>query len=352
MKIAFLNFYGGLVYRGVETFVHELANRLSENNEVTVYQIGPKLSGSKYRVVSINRLIDLERRNTHVPFLNYFGRRVGCFTVEVLKTLNPKTNIIFPTNGQWESFLCKVWSLKHGSKMIVSGQSGPGLDDRINLWSFPDTFVALTESQAKWAKKTSPFIKVAKIPNGVDLTKFTEKGEKIKLNLPRPIILCVAAFDFWKRNELIIKAVSRLNEGSLLLVGKGAGEKKLQSLGKKLLPGRFKIFSFPHDQMPTVYRAADVFTYATVPWESFGIVLVEAMASGLPIVATNDPIRREIVGQAGFFVNPKNTDEYARVLQKALDKNWGNIPRKQAEKFSWNEIAKKYDQLFCNLAGL
>ena len=349
MKIAFLNFYGGIVYRGVETFVHEVANRLSDSHEVTVYQSGQKLPGTRYKVIIINQPIDLERKNSYIPFLNYFGRKIGSFTIKALKVIDPKTDVVFPTNGQWESFLCKIWSLKHRSKMIVSGQSGPGIDDRINLWSFPDTFIALTEFQAKWAKKTNPFINITKIRNGVDLTKFTAKGEKIMLNLPKPIILCVAAFDYWKRNELIIKAVSKLNKGSLLLIGKGAEGKKLQSLGEKLLPGRFKILSFAHDQMTTVYRAADIFTYATVPWESFGIVLAEAMASGLPIVATDDPIRREIVAEAGLFVDPTNTVDYANKLKESLGRKWGDIPRKQAEKFSWDKIAQAYETLFLSL---
>jgi len=73
------------------------------------------------------------------------------------------------------------------------------------------------------------------------------------------------------------------------------------------------------------------------------------MATGLPVVATNDPIRHEIVGDAGILVDPTNTEEYAEALQKALDTNWGNKPRKQAEKFSWDEIAEKYDNLFKEL---
>jgi glycosyltransferase involved in cell wall biosynthesis len=101
--------------------------------------------------------------------------------------------------------------------------------------------------------------------------------------------------------------------------------------------------------MPEIYRAADVFTLPSASSESFGNVLVEAMASSLPIVATEDPIRREIVGGAGIFVDPTNTDEYAKSLQRALDTKWGDAPRKQAEKFSWDGIANEYEELFKKL---
>ena len=178
------------------------------------------------------------------------------------------------------------------------------------------------------------------------------KGKKIRNPYDRenPIMTSVwDAFDEWKRLDLVIRAVARLKRESLLLVGKGRDEKKLRSLGTKLLGKRFKIMSFPHSEMPKVYAASDLFTYATVPWESFGIVLVEAMGSGLPVVATDDPIRREIVGDAGFFVDPRDTDAYAKALREALDKNWGDIPRKQAEKFDWDEIAIEYEKLFKSL---
>ena len=104
--------------------------------------------------------------------------------------------------------------------------------------------------------------------------------------------------------------------------------------------------------MPKYYRAADVMTMVPVHVEAFGIVYVEAMACGLPVVAVNDKVREEIVGSAGFLVDAENVDEYVKALQKALDKDWGNVPRKQAEKFSWDKIAKEYDQLFHNITGL
>ena len=73
------------------------------------------------------------------------------------------------------------------------------------------------------------------------------------------------------------------------------------------------------------------------------------MASGLAVVATDDPIRREIVGDAGLFVDPTDTKEYLKVLEKALKIKWGSKPRLQAEKFDWDKIAKDYEKLFLEL---
>ncbi len=79
MKIVFLSFYSGEVYRGVETFVHELSNRLVDLRvDVTVYQNGPKLKNTKYKTVSINLPIDWNVRSGEVTpplitFTDYWG---------------------------------------------------------------------------------------------------------------------------------------------------------------------------------------------------------------------------------------------------------------------------------------
>lgn len=326
MKIAFLSYYSGNVNRGVETFVHELGNNLVKlGHQVVVYQSGPRLPAATY---GVNKLVSLYK----LPKLD--------------------ADVVIPTNGRFQSLLCRFWCLIHNKKMIISGQSGLGIDDRFNLWLFPNVFVALTQHQARWVKSLNPFVKLATIPNGVDLEKFSSEIKPLKLNLPGPIILSASALIEAKRPELIIKAVAKLKSGSLLLVGSGERQKELEDLGKELLPGRFKIISIPHDQMPAVYASADLFTFATVPWESFGIVLLEAMATNLPVVVSDDPIRREIVGKAGIFVDPENTDKYAKALEVALKKDWADLSRQQAEKFSWAKIAKQYDQVFRNLTGL
>jgi glycosyltransferase involved in cell wall biosynthesis len=350
MKIAFLSFYSGQMYRGVETFVHELANRLvAAGHDVYVYQGGKKLPGAGYRTITIKVEVNSDRKGSYTPFVNYWSRKVRVFTARTLKLIPDDVDVIFPTNGQWESYMCKFWAKSHGAKMVIAGQSGPGRDDRINLYSFPDTFVGLTDHQVNWAKSANRFVKVEKIPNGVDIGKFKGSTKPISLGLPKPIILSVAAFDKWKRLDLAIRAVARLDKVSLLLVGKGSELEKLKKLGKRLLGDRFQILSFPHHQMPRVYTTADLFTYPTVPWESFGIVLVEAMASGLPVVATRDKIRQEIVGDAGILVDPTNTEAYADALKRVLSTKWGDRPRLQASKFDWDLITKQYEKLFKSL---
>lgn len=309
MKIAFLNKYQDKVNRGAETFVHELSRRLSKNHQVYV-----------------------------INDINYW------------RLLRSKYDVIIPTNGRFQVILVRKIAWLSGSKVIVSGQSGMGWDDKVNLLAFPNVFVALSSKAMAWAKKFNPYVRVEKIPNGVDLSRFSFKGPSFKMGLEKPTVLAVGAFTKQKRLDLVIKAVAELENASLLLIGGGGDMREsLEKLGAKLLGSRFKILTVPFSDMPNIYRSADVFTLPSAPSESFGNVIVEAMASGLPVVATDDPIRREIVGDAGLFVDPTDSDEYARALEKALDTKWGNKPRMQAEKFSWDKIAKQYEDLFIDL---
>ena len=288
MKIALLSQNYGRALRGIETFVHEL----SEN-------------------------------------LKSFGHSTQIHK-NIFDHLEPDTNIVISTNGRLDAVFCKIWCTLHGAKLIIPGASGIGWDDKLNLWVFPDAFVGLTDYQCQWAKKVNPFVRVVKIPNGIDVQKFNPQVKPQKLKLHRPVVLNVGALTPSKRQHLLLTAAKKASL-SVLLIGQGTG------------------MEVPHDQLPTIYTACDLFSYPTSPRESFGIVLLEAMASNLPVVATDDPIRREIVGNAGLFVDHTDTTAYAAVLKKALSIKWENIPRHQAMKFSWDLIAKKYNQLCQNL---
>ncbi len=305
MKIAFINKYQFKVNRGAETFVSELAKRLSENHQVDIL--------------------------TRVNFTK-------------------KYDLIIPTNGRLQVFVTRLWTWITGSKMVVSGQSGVGFDDRLNLYSMPDTFIALSSKAFSWAKKINPFVRSMYIPNGVDINKFLPQGVTLRYEKLKTV-LAVGAFTEQKRHNLVIEAVAKLNNVKLIIAGGGGNLKqKIYDLGHKMIgKDRFELLQVSHDKMPEIYKKADVFTLASNPSESFGIVLVEAMASGLAVVASDDPIRREIVGDAGLFVDPTNTEEYAKILEKALNTNWGEKPRKQAEKFNWDKIALEYEKLFKEL---
>lgn len=329
MKIAFLNFYSGRSNRGAETVIRELAGRLAANHEVIVFQGGVKSGVEKYQVVTVKSLF------------------VFAFTLKALPTLMKlKPEIVLPINGRWQALICSLYCRFSGAKLVIAGHSGPGWDDRLNLLMKPHLFIALTGSQLAWAKRATIYHqKFALIPNGVDLTQFKPAGKKFHTDLERPIILLVAATTPDKRVEQGIRAIASLKRGSLLLLGKGPLDERINKLGYEILgQNRFFHTAVSYDQIAEYYRCADLFTLCSVRSEAFGIVYLEAMATGLACVATDDDSRREIIGKAGVFVNnPDDPKEYGLAIGSAIKKDWHDLPRTQASNFSWDAVTEKYE---------
>jgi len=307
LKIAFLSRYQDEVSRGAETYVWELSRRLQQSYQVHILK----------------------------------GKDSDSFQ----KMIKGGYDLIIPVNGRTQALKASLGRIWSGYKLIISGQAGIGKDDIWNiLFTAPDIYVALTDFEKQWVQKWTLGTKIVKIPNGVDLQRF-KPGQKVNIDLPKPIILSVGALQWYKHHELSIKAVSKMDNGSLLIIGLGPEYQSLNNLGQSLLGKRFKILEVKFSDIDKYYRSADVFVLPSWDRESFGIVYLEAMASGIPVVAPNDPPRREIVGEAGIFVDVNNIKEYAQAIDKALEVEWGEKPRKQAEKFSWDKIANEYVNL-------
>lgn len=312
MKIAFLSRYQNSIHRGAETFVYELSSRLSKNNRVDI------LTGKE--------------------------------SDSLTKVLTGKYDIVIPMNGGFQSLKASIGRIFGRYKVIIVGQAGIG---RVAIWNTaivqPNVFVALTDYMREWIKNWAWNSRVVKIHNGVDLDKFKPTGETIKLDLPSPVILSVGALEWYKHHERTIEAISLLEKCSLLIVGEGKEQERLEALGKSKLGNRFKILRANYEDLPKIYRSADLFVLPSWDREAFGIVYLEAMASGLGIVAPDDASRMEVVGDAGLFTDVDSPTVYAEAIQKALELDWGKLARSQAEKFSWDKIAKEYEQLMLGI---
>jgi glycosyltransferase involved in cell wall biosynthesis len=357
MKLALVNFYSGLAERGGETFVDSLATALSNKNEIYVFQAG-KATSKPYQVIS--KPTGFNPDHPHAKhsttsilkrlFLDYYSLKILLFTIKITPDLiKLKPDYIYPLNSGWQIFLLTMVARTFGSKIIVAGHSGPGWNDRVNLLFHPDVFVALTKSQADWAQKATPWNdqNISVIPDGVSLKIFSPKGKKADLGLEEPVVLAVGAATKSKRLKDTIKAVAKMGDTSLLICGTGPDEKAEDSLGMNLLKNRYKRLKVSHQDMPSIYRSADAFTLCSDDSEAFGIVYLEALASGLPCVVTDDASRREILGVSGIYVkNPENSSEYAKKLTEALKQKSSEKLVRQAGKYSWDNIARLYEKSF------
>ncbi len=118
-----------------------------------------------------------------------------------------------------------------------------------------------------------------------------------------------------------------------------------------LLRSHIKVIPFlPHEQLPPIYSAASVFVFFSKV-ETFGMPLVEAMACGLPVVASDIPIHREIVQNAGPLVSPDDPDLLAETLQKILtDHEFRGLLARSAlscsQQYSWEKTARQTLQVY------
>lgn len=305
MKIVFLSRYQNNINRGAETVVRELSDHLSKFHDVEI------LSGKDADSIS--------------------------------KILSGNYDIVIAINGGFQSLKASVGRLFKNYKLIITSQSGIG---RSEIWNIviakPDIFVATTDKIYRWAKKWARGSKVIKISTGVDLQKFNPTNKPFKHSLKKPVILSVGALTWYKHHEKTIEALSLLDDVSLLIVGKGPEKEKLIQLGNQKIPGRFKIIEIQYDQMPNIYTGVDLFVLPSWDREAFGIVYLEAMASNVAVVGPDDDSRREIIGTGGILTDVNNPRKFADAIKIGLYKNWDNLPRKQAEKFSWDTIIKEY----------
>jgi glycosyltransferase involved in cell wall biosynthesis len=264
--------------------------------------------------------------------------------------LRKNADIIFPCNDYGGMAMAAFVRAIRGTPILYTEHNsllGNGYPLARNLRFRPDRLVVLSAEVAAFVRKLQPKQPVSIIPNGVDIERFTPKGTRIDFGLTKPVVLCVASLhcNNHKRVELAMQAVARLPQASLLVCGDGPDRAYFQAKGEQLLGlERFAIKSFPYEQMPQVYRSADVFTLPSAE-EPFGFAYIEAMACGIPVVATDDEMRRYLVADGGILCDVTNADIYADAITKALQGDWLQPARNNSLRFSWDAIALRYRDL-------
>ncbi len=214
-----------------------------------------------------------------------------------------------------------------------------------------------------------PFQKIRVVPCGVDLKKFRllDRGTsraRLKLDGPWPVLLYVGRFDPVKGIDRLLMAAAilrRQRDFRLVLVGGGGEEasefQKLRRLCEHLLLDDTVIFAGSrfHDELPLFYSAADALVLSS-HYESFGLVLLEALACGTPVVATpvgaaKDIVRKGLNGSIVSGNSPENLAEaMGRILEDSRDHAFspGSI-RATVAFHDWdfivNTIEKEYGKL-------
>lgn len=211
--------------------------------------------------------------------------------------------------------------------------------------------------------------KIRVIPYGIDLTKFNSEndGDTFKKRYDcdaSSIILSVGRLNYQKGLKYLLKAMrivmQQVPDVKLVIVGNGEQLTSLRDLSQSLGLENSVIFTgaIPQMEIPEAYAAADVFVLPSI-FESFGIALIEAQASGKPVIGTRVGGAPEALqeNRTGFLVNPADSKQLGeaiiRVLSdKKLARQMGENGRNFVkERFDVQKIVDRITSVYDELAA-
>jgi glycosyltransferase involved in cell wall biosynthesis len=165
---------------------------------------------------------------------------------------------------------------------------------------------------------------------GVD-ERYTPDGER--RDLGRPYVLTVATLEPRKNLATLVEAHQLLGDELALAVTGAAGWGKQAALDTD---GIVRLGYTPPEELPRLYRGASVVVYPSL-FEGFGMPIVEAMACGVPVVASSHPSLDEASGDAAVRADPQDPGAIAAAIRSALDRREELVPKglEHARSFTW-----------------
>jgi glycosyltransferase involved in cell wall biosynthesis len=266
------------------------------------------------------------------------------------KNLIPSV-LTYHADSQEDTFLSKIAARAYyrliGNRMVEAA----------------DAVVTHTRSYAE----TSPVLKnfldrIIINPLGVDVKRFNPEvkdngiREKYKLK-DKFVIFALGRLVPYKGYQYLIKAMKYLDEDYVLIIGgNGILKDSLMKLANDLnLKNRVIFAGFvPETQKASYYAACDVFCAPSISrGEAFGVALLEAMACGKPVVATNIPGVREVASVGGIITLPRNPVRLAEAIRKTrgASVNKNKLYQTVKDRFSWEKIVGKYISIYKELLG-
>jgi glycosyltransferase involved in cell wall biosynthesis len=232
------------------------------------------------------------------------------------------------------------------------------------IWRRACALVACSEGLRQRAFRFLPDVSIEVIPNGVDLERFYPRQAGARQEMLR--LLTVGRLSVTKRVDMLIDAVEILcKEGlktQLTIVGSGALEQQLrQSISQKGLGEVIEMTGrLDAEEMPRLYRQGDILVSATMQ-EGMSNAMLEAMASGLPIVTTRCEGVEELVGDNGIVLEEAGAETIAGAVKKIAQdpEGYGRMSeaaRNRANSFTWSSVAdryiRRYRQIVQNKQGM
>lgn len=199
--------------------------------------------------------------------------------------------------------------------------------------------------------------KISVLPLGVDIESFAPDLPGDASNGPGLRLGYVGRLEEHKGVQVVIAAMRGCASWSLEIVGEGPYRQALmQQVRSAMLTSQVNQRGFvPHHELPRLYRSFDVLVVPSLPtraWEEqFCRVAVEAMASGVPVVASASGALPEVVGDGGLFFRPGDVSHLRDVLRRLeadreLRRTVVEAGLLRARQFSWKAVASRHRELY------
>jgi glycosyltransferase involved in cell wall biosynthesis len=338
-------------------------SRLDTENEYYLFSSSFKDRFAEDKIPPFRRL-HMHDFRLPVKLINFLWHRLGRprldrFFKEQLDLTHSPTPLPLPTAGRkvvtvYDLFFMnfpeqadpearKVFSRKIGSSL-------PRADAVVSISEF-------TRNQILDRFAVDPAM-VRTIHLGLDREFWAEKDEEAckalsgRLGLPEGFILFVGALEKRKNITGLLDALkvihSRWGKLPLVLAGrKGEDSQEVRKKAEALGLASSLIFTGyrTEKELRSLYGLADLFVFPSL-WEGFGLPLLEAMASGLPVAASRRTAIPEIAGDAALYFDPENPEDMAdRIIrgieQTELRKNLVGRGLERAARFSWTRTAEE-----------
>ncbi|MFC1923280.1 glycosyltransferase family 4 protein, partial [Chloroflexota bacterium] len=199
--------------------------------------------------------------------------------------------------------------------------------------------------------------KFVEIPNGVDTKIFSPDvdGKMIRTEIGIPddarVLLYIGVLDLahhYRKVDLLISSIKKLKDGKEAIYYRELADylgltSQVHFLGK-----------VPHNELPPVYAAADIFILPSVIQEAFPLVILEAMACGKPVIVSNLPGVRSMIndGENGYLVQPGNLQDLVNKIKLLLAspdrrRDFGACGRSKVNKqYTWEAIVPQLEKLY------
>lgn len=383
MRVLFFNYEFPPLGGGAGNASHYLLREYAKNPEIQVDFVTASVDENYHQLkmggnVTIHRLpIGKNAQNIHYQTkeeLIAYTWKAYWFSRKLAKQNSyDLTHSFFSVPCGFISMLLK-WEFKLPYIISLRGSDVPGYSERfvglykwvtptiLRIWKGASFVISNSQGLRELALKSEPKKEIGVVYNGIDVDEFfPDQGKKNSENFT---ILCVSRVTPRKGIRFLIQAFKllsgRYENARLVIVGDGNEKKSLEDLVRGLgIENKVEFAGVvSHENVSGYYQKADIFVLPSLN-EGMSNVMLEALASGLPVVATDTGGTKELLtdGINGFVVKMKDADDLAEKIEKLiLDTQLKNTmsleSRKLAEKMSWRNVAGEYEKLYEEVLNL